>query len=126
MKRVVVDTNVFLRFLLDDIPVQRQEAEMLFSKAKKGTVEVFVPQIVVFELEFVLRKYYQLPKPEVILKIKSLINTPYFQISDRQTFIMALNIFDNSTFSFVDAFLMTTAQNSEGQLFSFDKKINKL
>jgi hypothetical protein len=40
MKEVIVDTNVFLRFLLNDIPEQKRQGEKLFKQAKTRKVAI--------------------------------------------------------------------------------------
>lgn len=54
MKHYVVDTNAFLRFLEGDIPTQKREVEILLEQANKGEVKLFVPQIVIFKLHFII------------------------------------------------------------------------
>jgi len=125
MRRIIVDTNVFLRFLLGDIPSQKREAENLFKKARKGSIEIIVPQIIIFEIEFILRKYYQFSVAEILSKIKSLLNAEYFQISERSLFIRSLEICRSKNISFVDSFLVSFAELKDFELFTFDKKIFK-
>ena len=45
MKSVIIDTNGFLRLLLDDIPHQADQVEELIKKAKKGHIKIIVPVI---------------------------------------------------------------------------------
>ena len=71
MKIYYVDTNVFLRFLLNDIPAQYAIVEELFNKAKNEKVKLVVPQIIIFEIQFVLATLYHLSKPEIIENIQS-------------------------------------------------------
>ena len=125
MRKIIVDTNVFLRFLLEDIPSQKKEAEKLFRKAQKGRIEIIIPQIIVFEIEFILRKYYRFPVAEISSKIKSLLNAEYFQISERLLFLKSLEIYQSKNISFVDSFLVSFAELEGFELFSFDKKLLK-
>ena len=125
MRGIIVDTNVFLRFLLEDIPSQKKEAENLFRKAQKGSIEIIVPQIIIFEIEFILRKYYKFPVAVISSKIKSLLNAEFFQISERTLFLKSLEIHQSKNISFVDSFLISFAELEDLELFSFDKKLLK-
>ena len=125
MRRIIVDTNVFLRFLLGDIPSQKKEAENLFKMARKGSIEIIVPQIIIFEIEFISRKYYRFSVAEISSKIKSLLNAEYFQISERLLFLKSLEIYQSKNISFVDSFLISFAELEDLELFSFDKKLLK-
>jgi predicted nucleic-acid-binding protein len=126
MRKIIVDTNVFLRFLLEDIPSQKKEAENLFRKAQKGSIEIIVPQIIIFEIEFISRKYYRFSVAEISSKIKSLLNAEYFQISERLLFLKSLEIYQSKNISFVDSFLVSFAELEGFEIFSFDKKLQKI
>jgi|SRR3972149_7338642 len=125
MRRIIVDTNVFLRFLLGDIPSQKKEAENLFKMARKGSIKIIIPQIIIFEIEFILRKYYKFPVAVISSKIKSLLNAEFFQISERTLFLKSLEIHQSKNISFVDSFLISFAELEDLELFSFDKKLLK-
>lgn len=126
MTTLVVDTNIFLRFLLKDIPKQYNESEKLFKEAKGEKVELVVPQIVVFEVEFALSKYYHFLRGEIVDKVRSLINTQYLQIQDKEIFLGAVELYRRSTVSFTDCFLIAKAKLLGAEIFSFDKDLNKL
>src|SRR3989344_5136999 len=126
MRRIIVDTNVFLRFLLGDIPSQKKEAENLFKMAQKGSIKIIVPQIIIFEIEFILRKYYRFPVADISSKIKSLLNAEYFQISERLLFLKSLEIYQSKNISFADSFLVSFAELEGFELYSFDKKLLKI
>ena len=126
MKQVTVDANVFLRLLLDDVPSQVKEAEKLLEQAKKSTINLHVDQIVIFEINFILDKYYHIPKSEIIDKLKSIVQTPYLEIQDREVFIMALKVFAKHNISLVDSFILAKCKTENWELFTFDKNLQKL
>lgn len=126
MKQVTVDANVFLRLLLNDIHLQVKEAEKLLEQAKKSTIKLHVAQIIIFELNFILDKYYNLPKIEIIDKLKSVVQTPYLEIQDREVFIDALKIFSDSNISLADSFILAKSKIENWELFTFDKQLNSL
>ena len=126
MNFVVLDTNAFLRFLLNDVPSQADEVVKLFTKARSKETEVFIPQIVLFEIEFALDKYYKLTKDQVIKKLESLLVTPYLKVQDKGVFQDALQLFSTQNLDFVDCFIECMAQNRSASLFTFDKNLQKL
>ena len=71
MKSYLIDTNIFLRLLLNDNYSQIQKIEALFAQAKQKQVLLYVPQIVIFEIHFGLEKFYQLDKEEIREKVKA-------------------------------------------------------
>lgn len=126
MKRTVIDTNGFLRLLLDDIPEQANQIESLLKRAKKGEFEIFLPQIVVFEVVFTLEKYYRLNKEEVLDKVESLVSIGYIDVESREIFVKSLSLYRSNNISFVDCFIFVLAQKNDAELFTFDKKLEKL
>ena len=126
MKAVVVDTNAFLRLLLDDIPKQADLVKGLINQAKKEQIRIIIPQIVIFEIDFILRKYYSFEKQEVINKLKSLLSASYFEVESISVFRNALILYKENNVSFADCFLLAKAKVEEADLFTFDKKLKKL
>lgn len=126
MKKFLPDTNVFLRFLLNDIPNQSGKARELFKKAKEGKIELYTPQIIVFEIQFILEKYYSFTKKEIIEKLETIVSTDYLKVQDGEGFIKALDIFKALNISFVDSFLLALVDLKKLVIFSFDKKLEKL
>ena len=126
MKAVVVDTNAFLRLLLDDFPKQADLVKGLINQAKKEQIRIIIPQIVIFEIDFILRKYYSFEKQEVINKLKSLLSASYFEVESISVFRNALILYKKNNVSLVDCFLVSKAEAEEADLFTFDKKLKKL
>lgn len=126
MKLFVIDANAFLRLLLNDIPEQVKEIEKLIARAKKSNIALFVPQIVIFELNFILEKYYHLPKKDIIDKLRSIVQAYYLQVQDRAIFTRALKLYTEQNISLADCFTLAYTQEKEGELFTFDKTLKKL
>lgn len=126
MRRVLIDTNVLLRFILNDIPSQADLVEKLFNDANAKRVELVVPQIIIFEVTFALEKYYAFEKNLVIDRVQSLLSARFLNIQDKDLFNSALGIFKSSNISLVDAFLKAECQAMDLELVSFDKKLLKV
>lgn len=126
MKRFLIDANAFLRFLLDDIPEEKKAFEALLQKAKHKEVILLVPQIVIFEIDFILEKYYQFSKEAIINKLKSIISTSYIEVQDREYFKRAIELYGQESISFVDCFLLSKAEIEKADVFTFDRKLKNL
>ncbi len=126
MDKLILDTNGFLRFLLNDIPEQSEKVSKLLIKAKAKKTEIFIPQIIIFEIEFALDKYYKFPKAEIVDKLGVLLATQYLKIQDVNIFQEALRLFNDKNVDFVDCFLLCDAKSKNATLFTFDKNLKKL
>ena len=125
MKRFLLDTNVFLRVLLNDLPSQADQVEKFIKEAKRDKVELLVPQIIVFEIVFALEKYYQFRKEDVIDKIKTILAMDYLKIQDRETFNEAISLFGQGNLSLTDCFLIQLAEIRGASIFTFDKDMKR-
>src|SRR3990167_4755870 len=126
MKSLVFDTNPFLRFLLNDIPEQTEQVTQLLIKAKTKEINIFVSQIVIFEIEFALRKYYKFPKNEVIEKLRTILTTPYLKVQDIEIFQEAIPLYFIKNIDFVDCFLLINAKRKNSKIFTFDEGLKKM
>jgi len=85
---IAVDTNILLRYLLDDNKVQAAKAEKLIA----GKVPVLITDIVLVETIWTLKgKKYQLGKSELAAVIQQLFKEPNIRFEDGQTVWQALN-----------------------------------
>jgi len=120
-KKTLVDTNVILRFLLNDNPNQAQEAEDLFEKAENNQLEI--PDIIIAELIFVLLSVYKLSRRDIVEKIRAVVEHPKFMVN-KKIINFALDEFLSKNISFVDGYLVALAKTRrEIDLFTFDKKL---
>lgn len=126
MKRVVLDTNVFLRILLNDIAEQVNKAEKLILEGKNGKKILIVPQAVIFEIAFALEKLYHFPKENIIDKLNSILSSGYFQVQDIDIFKDATQIYKQKNLSLIDCFLYAFALKNNAELFTFDRDLQKL
>ena len=123
MRTIIIDTNSILRFLLDDIPEQNAEVQKLFRQAKKTNLEIIVSEIVIFEIHFILEKYYLFRKEEIIEKLGIIVSSNYLNIESRELFISALKLYRKNNISLVDCFLLVKAEIENAELFTFDDKM---
>lgn len=126
MEKYYADTNIFLRFLLDDIPFQAEEAKKYLEKAKKQVIELICCPIVIFEIDFSLRKLYGFDRTKVVDALATIIGMPFLNIEDRAVFQEALLMYSRNNLDLVDCFLFYKAQFNQAQVLSFDKDLKKL
>lgn len=87
---IAVDTNVLLRYLLDDDKVQSRKAEVLI----RGTSPVLITDVVLSETIWTLKgKKYKLDKEGVIRVVNALFEEPNIRFEDGQTVWKALGDF---------------------------------
>lgn len=84
---IAVDTNVLLRYLLDDDPVQSKKASLLMT----GNEDVLITDVVLTEAIWTLKgKRYSLDKLAIIRVINLLFEEPSVKFEDGQSVWRAL------------------------------------
>ena len=116
-----VDTNIFLRFLTDDIPAQADACEALFRKAIAGEISLYTTELVIAEIVWVLESYYELPKRDVQERVEKILNTPNMFCECKDMILNALTLYVDKNIDYVDAYNAVVLRN-EGvtELYSYD------
>lgn len=126
MTSYLADTNIFIRLLIQNIGSQTREAEGYLRLAKDGKLKIVVISEVFPEIEYVLRKVYKIPRPEIADKLTTILKMMYLDIEKRQDWLEAVSYYLNLNMDIVDAFLAVVAKNNNMDVLSFDKDFKKL
>lgn len=120
-----VDTNLFVRSVVNDNKEQSAKAAKLFKDAVFGKVTLKSSVIVFFEIFWVLRNRYGLEKgalKEVLLNVLNL----KVSFVGKKVFRKAVQEMDKFNYDLEDAFNFYTAKELEVNDFvTFDKKLQK-
>ncbi len=126
MDTYLIDSNFFLRFLLNDNPTQYGLALKYLNLAKNGEIKLVLSSITVAEMIYVLERLYELDRRTIVQKIAIIINTPYIDIQDRDYIKQALLTFLHEKIHFSDCYLLERAMCSDYKILTFDKDLMKL
>lgn len=124
MKTILLDTNVLLRLVLKDTPSQYKESYSIVYKS--GSSILYVSQIIVFEIAFILDKYYKFEKEKVVDALKFILDVDQLTVESKKILITAVRVFEDNNVSFVDSFLVARAKSTGFELKTFDKRLKKL
>jgi predicted nucleic-acid-binding protein len=115
--KVVVDTNILIRALIDD------NAEL--SKTVANTDEVHIPLPIFFETVFVLEKLYKLPR-EVIIDYISTITSYDNVLTDKDGLREILDTYSRKNkLSIIDCFLTAYAYINNLEIRTLDKALER-
>jgi predicted nucleic-acid-binding protein len=114
MEMIAVDTNVVIRFLVNDHPVQGRRARRVFEDHR-----VFVPESVLLESEWVLRAVYGFSREEISGAFRALLRLPRVVVDERTLVMQVLDWFD-AGFDFADA--LHHERSADLELKTFDRK----
>ena len=123
MQTIYVDTNVFLRFLLWDIPDQSAEAEELFQGAVNKKNRLHTSELVIAEIVWTLESFYKKTKQEIAELIRGILSTPNLSVANSNHIIQALDEYVSKNVDFIDAYSAAFMRNNKiFQIKTFDEK----
>lgn len=80
-----LDTNVLVRYLTDDDPIQSGKASTLVEESVAKGEKLLVHPVVLCELVWVLETAYDYGRSEVAATLDRILRTAQFQIPDKET-----------------------------------------
>ncbi|MDE2998729.1 MAG: type II toxin-antitoxin system VapC family toxin [Gemmatimonadota bacterium] len=106
-ERVSVDTNVFLRYLTNDVPEQADAVERLLRRAGAGEIVLVTGILVIAEIVWTLESFYRLSRVDIQAKVRAIINTPGLEVHDRIVVSQAISDYVDKNVDFGDAYNAT-------------------
>lgn len=114
---MALDTNVLVRLLVNDDPVQALRA----AESIDASAACFVPITVVLELEWVLRGAYKLPREAVISAFEGLLAIKQVHLEQEDLVRQAL-AWHRGGLDFADALHLARSEGC-GAFLSFDRQL---
>ncbi len=123
MPSYFIDTNFYLRLLLNDIPAQAKTVSKYFDNARSGELEIIFLTEVLIEVAHVLRTRYKTDRKQIAQIFLDLVNTPYITLPDRDIILDVAVLYAKTNIDLVDLILIVRAENEGKQILTFDKGI---
>lgn len=108
-----VDTNVWIRFLVEDDPEQCRRATELIEGALARGEDLFLSHLALAEIVWVLTSRYRFARNEVVAALDSLFHAGGIMIENRPAAHNALDAFKSSGGDLAD-YLMLEVARAEG------------
>jgi predicted nucleic-acid-binding protein len=122
-----LDTNVLVRWLVDDDSTQTLRTLALLESARAEHEPLFVPVTVVLELEWVLRSRYQYDKATSLEAFSALLESDELVFQNESAVERALHDFRLSAAEFADCLHVgICAASGKAPLLTFDERAARL
>ncbi|MBK7529742.1 type II toxin-antitoxin system VapC family toxin [Piscinibacter sp.] len=122
-----LDTNVLVRYIVQDDPAQMAAAKRLIGRCVAEGSALFVPITVVLELEWVLRSGFAFVKDDVLLTLSTLLSAAELTFESERALEVALQLFREGSVDFADCLhIALAAQAGEQPLWTFDRGAAKV
>lgn len=117
---MVIDTNVLVRYFVQDHEEQAQQALALFNSSKR----LMLPDVVVAETYWVMRTTYSIEIAAIVDALNALIKHKHI-FCNNKLLELTLHYLQHNK-SFIDAYIAAFAViHDDGIIVSFDKGIGK-
>jgi len=117
-----LDTNVLVRYLVQDDSGQLAAAKRLISRCVTDGQLLFVSVTVTLELEWVLRARFGYIKEDVMQALSSLFSAAELTFESERALEVALHLYREGSANFADCLHVALAtQAGEQPLWTFDK-----
>lgn len=125
-KYFVLDTNIFLRFLIKDNKPQFEKAKAIFTGIEKGEISGRVSILVVNEIIWVLENFYGLKRAIYIPQLLSLFALKNIKVIEvkKSLIVRILQKMMEVRYDFTDLYLSEMAPKEN--ILSFDKDFAKI
>ena len=124
-KRRLVDTNLIVRYLVQDHEKHAKAAGKLFDACDRGDVVIVVLPAVLAECVFVLESFYEHPREHISSALGRLISSPGVEIRGATIHLDALERYRKTKVHFVDCLLAETAAAEDTPVATFDQDFRK-
>lgn len=123
---IFVDTNYFLRFLLNDNVEQHNQAKKFFNLGAQAKHKLFSSSIVFFEIYWVFYSFYGKNKNELCSLLKNILRLEFIDFEERDILYEAIDLFNDGNLSLEDCYNLYYAKHRKAtDIKTFDQIIHK-
>lgn len=112
----LIDTNILLRFLLQDHDILSQQAKQIIDDN-----DVICLNAVIYEVIYVLQSVYKIDGALIADKLLILFENDVIESENKSVILKSLSIFKETS---MDCLLIAYRIIDNSVIFSFDKKVN--
>lgn len=122
MSKNLIDTNLIVRFLVNDDPKKVSKVEKLLKDKNNKNILL---DTVVAEIVWVLNSYYELDKLDIIEKLRALIHVESIECN---AFLIsrAFTLWEENNISYIDSYLAAVAELGAMELYTYDQKFKQI
>jgi predicted nucleic acid-binding protein len=118
----LLDANLIIRYFLDDDHAKADAVEQLLASGE----ELWLPDVVIAEIVWVLASYYKLSRFDIAERIESLISLKNIK-ANKLLIFTAISYYCEFNLDWVDAYLAAYArENRLAYIYSYDQDFDKL
>jgi uncharacterized protein len=125
MEKVFIDTNIFIRFFVQDDQVKFDEVVTFLEKVEKGKLRPYISSVVIGEVFYILHKLYKFPFTDVLMALDKMLSIRNMTLIEETNTKEAINLLKKSHIKLSDCLI--ASQLPDGvKLVTYDKEFSKI
>lgn len=125
MKKIFLDSNVWLRLFTNEPSPQFEDCRELLAKIETGNFLPYASNIVLLEVAFTLKTFYKLKHPQIVTYLDTILHTRNLTIIEKTKSAEALKLFQKTKIKFTDCLIATQIKPGM-RLITYDRDFEKL
>lgn len=118
----VIDTNVLLRFFLEDDDEQFAKTKPFIQRLELAKEEALITDIVFAEVVWVLNKVYDIPRPEITERFSKLMSYRGIKtVFSKELYVESLRLYAKHSMDIQDILLSIIAKDKDCTVITFDR-----
>jgi predicted nucleic acid-binding protein len=127
MSTPFIDTNIFLRHLLQDHADHSVRATKFLQRIEDGELKAYTADTVIFEAVFTLQRFYLQPGAAIRAALLPLIELPGIILPGKRRYRQVFEYYVELSLPFADAYHAVLAQSlNANPIISFDRDFDRL
>jgi predicted nucleic-acid-binding protein len=119
---IAVDTNILLRLIVHDDETQASLVERLFIKARRDQTALFVADVVLCELAWVLSRRHKLSRAQIAEALENLLGAELIVVDDEGVASRAVAAYRDGKGDFADYIIREQALGHDAtHVLTFDR-----
>ena len=122
----LLDTNVLIRFLTSDKTQKFRGVYALFESLEQGDLRVELKLIVLFQVVFVLRSFYSVPREEIATGMLGILEYKGIIVKEKRIVRRTIELWHDNKLDIVDCYLIACLEGDrQNILYSYDRDFDK-
>jgi len=122
-----IDANIILRYLTNDVPEQAARSAILIQKIKAGKEHVYLPDIFIADIIWILEKFYKTSRENIKNAITAIVTMPGMVTADIYVILAALDTYSGSKIDWSDSLAAAQMLNlGMDTIYTFDKHFDEI
>lgn len=123
----LLDTNILLRWILEDDKKKADAFAVLLKEASKGKETLYISDMTIAEIVWVLESNYDFPNQAISQTVRNLLSSQSLQFENQERLFDAIAIYEDHNIDFIDAYLSAVVKEKKVKgIFSYDRDFDRV